>query len=253
MYRLVNKIANWQVNPSFSARTIHGFLVKKLGLEIVAGRYQPGQIMPNEAVLLQENGVSRTAMREAIKILTAKGLLESRPRVGVRVRPSKDWNLLDPDVLAWYCEQGGFARIAANLIQMRRMVEPFAAALAASQRSEQQLAQLQACYAGMEQARDVDEWVAHDLAFHEAILSAAGNELLVPLGNMIREGLRTLFVVSASDPEKISDAMPMHKAVLDAITSRDAGAAERCMVAILEKSATAIEVPRDSAVKEPVA
>jgi DNA-binding FadR family transcriptional regulator len=237
---VVNKIANWQINPSFSSRTIHGYLVRKLGINIVSGLFPPGSIMPNEAQLLQENGVSRTAMREAIKILTAKGLLESRPRVGLRVRVAKDWNLLDPDVLGWYCEHGDFATIAPKLNQMRRMVEPFAAALAAKYANAEQLAQLRHAYEGMAQAHNVDEWITFDLAFHEAILAASGNELLVPLGNMIREGLRTIFTVSANDPNNTTYSLPMHKAVLDAIANGDAVMAESKMLEILQKSSEAI-------------
>lgn len=232
----MDNFINWQSNSSFSSRTIHGFLVRKLGIGIVSGFYPAGAIMPNEAELLKENGVSRTAMREAIKILTAKGLLESRPRVGLRVRPAKDWNLLDPDVLGWYCENGGFAKIAPKLMQMRRMFEPFAASMAARYHTPEQLAYLVACYDRMATASSLDDWIAADLMFHEAILAATSNELLVPLGNMIREGLRILFTVSANNTEDAFYSLPLHKAVLDAIVAADPDDAYAKMVIILDRS-----------------
>jgi DNA-binding FadR family transcriptional regulator len=233
----VDNFINWQSNSSFSSRTIHGFLVRKLGIGIITGVYPAGEVMPNEAELLKENGVSRTAMREAIKILTAKGLLESRPRVGLRVRPAKDWNLLDPDVLGWYCEHGGFQSIAPKLIQMRRMFEPYAASLAATQHTPEQLAHLQECYHKMATASNLDDWVGSDLMFHEAILAATGNELLVPLGNMIREGLRIMFTVSATNVEDAFYSLPLHKDVLDAIVAGDAQGAHAKMLIILDRSA----------------
>jgi DNA-binding FadR family transcriptional regulator len=232
----VDNFINWQSNSSFSPRTIHGFLVRKLGIGIVSGLYPAGQIMPNEAELLKENGVSRTAMREAIKILTAKGLLESRPRVGLRVRLAKEWNLLDPDVLAWYCEHGGFIKVAPKLMQMRRMFEPFSAGLAATNHTPEQLAHLTSCYDRMARSSNLDDWIAADLTFHEAILAATGNELLVPLGNMIREGLRILFTVSANNAEDSFYSLPLHKDVLDAIAARDSASAMAKMVIILDRS-----------------
>ncbi|MES2934446.1 MAG: FadR/GntR family transcriptional regulator [Pseudomonadota bacterium] len=233
-------VTNWQPKTSYSARTIHGFLVRKLGVSIVSGVYPAGAMMPVEAELLKENGVSRTAMREAIKILTAKGLLESRPRVGLRVRQARDWNLLDPDVLGWYCECGGFADIAPKLIQMRCMVEPFAAGIAATQHTQAQIEHLESCYEAMARARNLEDWITSDLSFHEAILAATGNELLIPLGNMIREGLRIMFGVSAESTKNPFYSLPLHKAVLDAIKARDPLAAQSAMQAILDGSALTI-------------
>ncbi len=237
----VDKVISWESNSSFSSRTIHGFLVRKLGMGIVSGEYPPGVIMPNEAELLKANGVSRTAMREAIKILTAKGLLESRPRVGLRVRPARDWNLLDPDVLGWYCEVGGFAKIAPKVMQMRQMFEPYAAAQAASNHTEAELANMSGCYQRMANATNPDDWVTSDLAFHEAILAATGNELLIPLGNMIREGLRSIFTVSEHNIEDKAAALTLHKDVLDAIAAKDEAQAHATMLRVLARSSATIQ------------
>jgi DNA-binding FadR family transcriptional regulator len=237
----MDKVISWESNSSFSSRTIHGFLVRKLGMGIVSGEYPPGVIMPNEAELLKENGVSRTAMREAIKILTAKGLLESRPRVGLRVRAARDWNLLDPDVLGWYCEVGGFSSIAAKVMQMRQMFEPFAAAQAAVQRTDAQLENLTHCYQRMANATNLDDWTTSDLAFHEAILAATGNELLIPLGNMIREGLRTIFTLSEHDVGDKLITLSLHKEVLDAISAKNAAQAHATMLKILARSSATID------------
>jgi DNA-binding FadR family transcriptional regulator len=121
-------------------------------------------------------------------------------------------------------------------MQMRRMFEPFSAGLAALNHTPEQLAHLTSCYERMARSSSLDDWIAADLTFHEAILAASGNELLVPLGNMIREGLRILFTVSANNASDSFYSLPLHKDVLDAITARDPVAANAKMVIILDRS-----------------
>ena len=130
-------------------------------------------------------GVSRTVLREALRTLTSKGLIESRPRVGTRVRPKPAWNLLDVDVLDWYSRVAPAMDFALKLQEMREMIEPYAAALAAASHSDATFASLDAAHSAMLAARNVDEWVRADLQFHLSVLAACSNELLIPLGTLI--------------------------------------------------------------------
>src|ERR1700730_17086223 len=125
-----------------------------------------------------ELGVSRTVLREAIKTLTAKGLIESRGKLGTRVRERKYWNLLDPTILHLYCQVVEYSTFAENFQQIRTIIEPEAAALAAEHHSGRQLKALEEAYLAMESAKNIDEWTAADLSFHEAILDATGNPFM---------------------------------------------------------------------------
>ena len=116
---------------TFSRRSIHGQIAHEIGQRILRGDFPPGAVLPNESAFSVELKVSRTALREAIKVLAAKGLVDSRPKIGTRVRPRNQWNMLDPDVLAWSFSVGDTERHAINLTEMRRILEPAAAALAA--------------------------------------------------------------------------------------------------------------------------
>lgn len=220
-----------------SKRNIHGQIVHELGLRILRGEFPPGSNLPNETDLSVKLGVSRTAMREAVKVLTAKGLLESRPKVGTRVRAKQSWNLLDPDVLRWYCNSFAFSRFANDLMHMRHLIEPAASALAAANRTPEQLVDLQNAYASMDAASDLDQWTSADLRFHRAILAGTGNDLMVPLGALIEAGLETLFVYSAGRTSNPRYSLPLHHSVLRAIERQDAARAKRAMLKILAATA----------------
>jgi DNA-binding FadR family transcriptional regulator len=218
---------------TYSGRNLHGQVVHELGRRIVGGTCPPGQALPNEEDLCRELGVSRTALRESVKVLAAKGLVESRPRIGTRVRANEDWNLLDPDVLAWRCATVPDADFVLQLNEMREIIEPASAALAARHRSAAQLREIEAAYAAMAAARDIDDWVGADVEFHTAILIATNNPLLRPLAAMIRSALESLLGVSARKAADFKVALPEHEAVLDAIRARDAGAAHDRMAGLL--------------------
>ncbi|TAF73525.1 MAG: FadR family transcriptional regulator, partial [Curvibacter sp.] len=120
-------------------------------------------------MLCQELAVSRTALREAVKVLAAKGLLEARPRIGTRVRTKDQWNLLDPDILAWRCATGVDADFLRHLTELREIIEPSAAALAATSRSPEQLEAIAQALRTMETATSIAQWVQADLEFHTAV------------------------------------------------------------------------------------
>jgi len=177
---------------------LHHSLAQDIGARILRGEYAPGSLLPNEAEWCDVYGVSRTAVREAIKMLAAKGLIVSRPKIGSRVRPREVWNLLDRDVLAWYWAASDQHHFLSNVQQMREMLEPEVTALAALNHTPPQLAAIEAAYVGMVDSTNVADWNTHDVKFHLAILGAAGNELLVPLGFMIESALSNMFEFTAS-------------------------------------------------------
>jgi len=157
---------------TYIGRNLHAQVVHELGRRIVGGACVPGQALPNEEDLCRELGVSRTAIREAVKVLAAKGLVESRPRIGTRVRPTLAWNLLDPDVLAWRCATLPDPHFVQQLTEMREIIEPASAALAARNRTQAQLRRIEDAYAAMAASPTIDDWVGADLEFHSAILDA---------------------------------------------------------------------------------
>jgi DNA-binding FadR family transcriptional regulator len=212
---------------------LHHSLAQDIGARILRGEYAPGSLLPNEAEWCNVYGVSRTAVREAIKMLAAKGLIVSRPKIGSRVRPREAWNLLDRDVLAWYWAATDQQHFLANVQQMREMLEPEVAALAALNHTEVQLAAIEAAFKGMVDSTNTADWNANDVKFHLAVLGAAGNELLVPLGFLIESALSNMFEYTAAHNEELRAALPLHEAILAAIRRRNATAARRAARALL--------------------
>lgn len=207
-------------------RTTHGHVVDALGARIVAGEVVPGEALPPEPELAAQLGVSRGATREAVKALQAKGIVELRPRTGTRVRSREDWNFLDADVLRWQ-EQADRSRLIRNLTELRSVVEPEAAALAATRASATDLHDLEETYRAMASAEATQGhhgFTEADLSFHRALYRACHNELFVSLGRAIETALRTSIEVTGSLP-RASSTSPLHRAVLDAILARDQDAA----------------------------
>lgn len=218
---------------TYLGRNLHGQVVHELGRRVVGGQYPAGAVLPNEDGLCQELQVSRTALREAIKVLAGKGLLEARPRIGTRVRERPQWNLLDPDILAWRCETGADPEFLRHLTELREIIEPAAAQLAAASRSDAQLQAIEVAYAAMEAAQDIGEWVQADLAFHTAVLQATNNPLLVPLAAIIGSAMESLLGVTARNAEDFKRALPEHLKVLDAIRDGDTQGALHRMASML--------------------
>ncbi|HMC15417.1 MAG TPA: FadR/GntR family transcriptional regulator [Albitalea sp.] len=221
------------IASTYSGRNLHGQVVHELGRRIVGGACAPGDALPNEEELCRELGISRTALRESVKVLAAKGLVESRPRIGTRVRASESWNMLDPDVLAWRCATSPGPEFILQLNQMREIIEPASAGLAAQHRTQAQLRKIEDAFAAMAAAPDIDAWVGADLEFHIAILDATDNPLLLPLGAMIGSALETLLGMSARRAGNFKVGLPEHGKVLEAIRRQQPAAASREMVGLL--------------------
>jgi DNA-binding FadR family transcriptional regulator len=222
-------------------RDLHGTVAFELGSAILRGDYVPGEVLPREAELMDTFDVSRTVLREALRTLTSKGLVESRPRVGTRVRAREAWNLLDADVLEWYARVAPPLAFALKLQEMREMIEPYAAGLAASAHDADALAAIRDAHGAMAAARNVDEWVRADLRFHLSVLAACRNELLVPLGALIARTLESQLRVNAKRADVFNAALPEHMAVFDAIARRDGLAATSAMAGLLRMTRERIE------------
>lgn len=220
-------------SSTYTGRNLHGQVVNELGKRIAGGAYAAEALLPNEEHLCQELQVSRTALREAIKVLAAKGLLESRPRIGTRVRARDQWNLLDPDILAWRCAMGADAEFLRHLTELREIIEPAAASLAANSRSTEQLATIQAALHAMENATHIQHWVEADLAFHTAILKATNNPLLMPLAAIIGSALKSLLGVTARSADDFKRGLADHQKVFEAIRNGDAQNALHRMAGML--------------------
>jgi DNA-binding FadR family transcriptional regulator len=222
-----------QHEHSYRGPGLHGQVVQELGRRIAGGHYPPGTVLPPEEELCVALGVSRTALREAMRVLAGKGLLEARPRVGTRVRPSMLWNQLDPDVLAWRCASTPDALLLEQLTEMREIIEPAAAQRAARNRTPEQMQQIDAALAAMAAARRIGQWVQADVEFHRAVLSATGNALLMSLASLIAAALESLLHVSARRASDFRLGLPEHVRVRDAIQRGDTQAAMQAMQLLL--------------------
>jgi DNA-binding FadR family transcriptional regulator len=225
-----------------TSNSLHAKVVQSLGRRIVDGSLQPGDLVGSDGEFAKEFGASRTAMREAMRVLMAKGLVESRPRMGTRVRAPEYWNVLDPDVLAW---QNVIAspQWKRDLIEMRRMIEPQAAALAAKSADAAMVAGLQAALEWMESSarrRAIEDAVAADIAFHAGILSATGNRMIASLRYAISASLR--LSLSHTRHELLLASLPFHRKVLNAIAQQRPRAARRAMELLIDRAAADLQI-----------
>ncbi len=223
--------------PDPLQRSIHAQIAGQIGRQIVSGAVLPGGVLPTEHSLSQDLNVSRTVIREAIKLLSAKGLVESRPRTGTRVRARAAWNMLDHDVLAWRLATGPTEQFAHDLFEMREVFEPAAAEIAARRQPEAPLARARAALAVMaEQPGESAESIEADFNFHQAILAATDNEFLISLGALIAMALRVSFHLSKFRQGARRQSVPAHAAVFAAIEAGDGPRARACMNALLVQS-----------------
>jgi len=213
--------------------SLHRTVAQDIGARILNGEFAPGTLLPNEAEWCQRFGVSRTAVREAIKMLMGKGLIISRPRIGSRVQPREQWNLLDRDVLAWYCAAAKHTHFLAHMQQVREILEPETAALAAANHTPEQLRAIEEAFAAMAAAKTLAAWNDADVRFHFAILHAAGNELLVPLGLVIESALGSMFSYTARQKGDVGRTLPGHERILAAIRARRPEAARQAVRQLL--------------------
>jgi DNA-binding FadR family transcriptional regulator len=215
---------------------LHGTVARELGIRIVSGVLKPGEILEGEIVASTQFKVSRTAYREAIRILAAKGLVHSRPKIGTQVSPRREWHLLDPDVLGWIFTNEPDEALIQSLFELRRIVEPDAARLAAMRRTEAQLEQMKAGLDGVARHGFATEaGRACDEQFHSALLEASGNDFVVSLTSGVAAAIAITTAFKQHRLPAPHDALPVHLAVYEAIAAGDAQRAHDAMATLVER------------------
>ncbi|MFC9863791.1 MULTISPECIES: FadR/GntR family transcriptional regulator [unclassified Streptomyces] len=208
---------------------LHTHVLETLGLEIASGQCPPGRVLRSDE-LVQRFDVSRTVVREVVRVLESMHLVESRRRVGVTVQPAEAWNVYDPQVIRWRLAGSDRPRQLRSLTVLRSAIEPVAARLAARHATPQQCAQLTERALGMvatSRGQQLEGYLEHDTAFHRIILNASGNEMFARLGDVVAEVLagRTHHQVMFEDPDPA--AVTLHVRLAEAVRERDEEGAER--------------------------
>jgi len=213
-------------------------VLDRLGLDICSGRYAPGQILPSENELCERFAFSRIVIREAVKSLAAKGMLEVRRKVGTLVLEPAEWNLFDPDIITWRSRTLSVDRqMSRDLMELRRIVEPAAARLAAVRAGDDDRGAIRAAFEAMRRAvAGEGDYVAADLAFHAAILDACGNQFVQQMQNAVSAILRTGFEIISQKPGGPAYSLPMHEDLCRAIEDGDADAAERAVLSLIKQA-----------------
>lgn len=223
-------------------KNVHGNTVDHLGLLIVKGHYAAGAAVPPEPVLCEELGVSRTVVRESVKSLVAKGLVTTGPKVGTRVQPSDQWNWFDPDVIRWQSKAGLTREFLRDLQDMRRILEPAAVRMAAERATARDIRDLESAYEGMRSAvEEGGDYVSHDLAFHQGLLRASRNRMVVQMSKALGALLRTSFEISTTRKGGPKNSLPLHRNVLDAVIAHDPIGAEKASLVLIEGAYNDIE------------
>lgn len=218
-------------------RNSHAHVVSELGSAIVSGRIAEGSLLPNDAELSMRFGVSRTVLRETMKTLAAKRLVEPKAKVGTRVLDRSSWNFFDPDVLGWRCEAGIDQEFVKHLAEIRLALEPAAAAAAALQASNEDIVSLYVIAAKFDNPQHTPESIAKvDLEFHLAVAYMSGNPFMRSASGLIEAALAISFQLSspAASPDTIAEIASNHLRIVHAIAARDADAAVKAMRHVIE-------------------
>jgi DNA-binding FadR family transcriptional regulator len=213
------------------ARNLHSDVLWELGLAIVSGQFAEGTILPPDSELLDRFGVSRTVLREALKTLAAKGLIEARARIGTRVLQRNRWNLFDADVLAWHFELGPDVRFLRSLAEVRIGIEIQAAALAAERRSDAEAEAMAGWVAKMAEAETPADFARYDLEFHRVVAEASANPFMASISALVEMALTAAFTISSpvNEPDALQQTVRVHGAIAKAIRERDPQAARDAM------------------------
>lgn len=233
-------------------RGLHGHVVDELGLRIMSGKLEAGAIVDTEE-LAASYDVSRTVMREALKVLAGKGLIDARPRRGTFVRERPNWNLLDPDVLRWQFDSITDVSILEKLHEVRVMVEPAAAELAAVRRTDEDLVVLFGAVEAMAEAHAETDGIAEsDLQFHLGLIAATHNELVEQLSIIIGIGLSARDQYVHSHRVSIKRGLEMHRQIAIAVQERNPVAARERMIALLESAASDVRELQSAPSRDPI-
>lgn len=206
-------------------KNISWVLAEKLAQQILRGEYAPGSILPGEMELGEQFGVSRTAVREAVKTLTAKGMVLPRPRIGTRVMPRSNWNFLDNELLSWWMSEDNVDEVFQHFLIMRSSLEPQACKLAATLGGAEEKAHLNTLMEEMVVLKhdfNRERWIAIDMAWHEHIYAMSGNPFLISFATLFHSIYHTYFN-SITHNEVVK--LDLHQAIVDAIQESDGDSA----------------------------
>jgi DNA-binding FadR family transcriptional regulator len=221
--------------PRGTGRRLHGAIAHKLGTAILSGKYAPGDTLSGEVAFAEELEVSRSAYREAVQVLTAKGLVESRPKAGTKVLPRNRWNLLDPEVLAWAFAGEPDVEFVRSLFELRAIVEPAAAKLAAERRDKADIKAMKDALAAMRRhTLATDAGRAADRDFHNAILAATHNDALQVLSASIGAAVNWTTQFKQRARALPRNPIPDHVRVFDAIVAGDGAGASDAMRVLVD-------------------
>ena len=211
-------------------------LAHDLGTAIVIGKYSIGESLPTEAELCIQFDVSRSATREAVKMLSAKGLIASRPKKGIRVLPESNWNMFDTDVLGWILSSNPSLTLLKSFTEVRAAIEPQAAALAAMNATCEELEEIEKALSRMEAAeKGLDDALDSDIAFHTSILKASGNPFIVQLTDFISTALQ-VSIRYTNKAKGVAGDVQMHADILNTIKSRNPEKAREAVKQILDEA-----------------
>jgi len=224
-----------RVPSTTKVRRLRGAVANRLGVAILSGEFAPGDTLSGEIAFSEALNISRSAYREAIQVLTAKGLVESRPKAGTRVLPRQRWNLLDPDVLAWAFMGEPDEQLIRSLFELRLIMEPAAAGLAATRRDRDDLKAMKDALVGMRRhSLATDQGRLADRQFHDAILQATRNDALITLSASIGAAVSWTTQFKQRSRALPRNPIPDHAAVYDAIAAGDSEAASAAMRVLVE-------------------
>lgn len=214
-------------------------VVRALAGDILSGRFPPGAMLPREPDLCAEYGVSRTVIREALKVLDAKGLIITRSRVGTSVADPDLWNILDPQIIEWHPPGALDQRLFDAILETRQGIEPLVAELAAKRASLSELAAIEAAWQGMQSSGgDVAAFTRFDIAFHRILYSASHNPVYRQIGGLIDAALTFAFTATSTlSPDERTEAIRVHLVLVEALRLRDPLAARRAAEDILDLAA----------------
>ncbi|WP_334174232.1 FadR/GntR family transcriptional regulator [Pseudoxanthobacter sp.] len=218
----------------YRLRGLQGRLIRDIGESVVRGLYPPDTLLPRESELMERYSASRTSVREAIKVLAAKGLVETRQKIGTRVRARDQWNIFDADVLAWHDFNEDGDEVLKDLIEMRQIVEPPAARFAAGRATLDDIAAIGQAWEAMRAATgDPAAYTRADVSFHMAVFRASHNLLLKRFAHIVANFLQISFRIQQEalvGDEQLDDDVAVHREIFEAINRGDAAAAENAMM-----------------------
>ncbi len=215
---------------------VHGHVVKTLGRAILDGQFKPGTLLPPEPELCDTLNISRSALREAIKVLGGKGMVSPRPRIGTIVRPRDDWSLLDPELLSWSMELAPSADFVLSLIEARQVIEPAAARFAALRADAKDIALVEDAYRRMGEAKARLDFAAFneaDIDFHKGLLRASHNIVFQQMSTTIGAALAYSFRLTIERAREPGASLPNHGEVIERIRDRDGDGAYASMSRLL--------------------